>query len=141
MHTRFAFVLVAALASGAAFAQQHGTVQSVQKVERTDKAKGIAGSPVTPGMAIGGLAGGVLGNQIGSGSGKGAATVLGAAGGAYAGHEIERHNRRYTAYVMKVRMDDGSWRTIEQRTPIARGSHVIVEGHTARLERAAPRHG
>jgi hypothetical protein len=41
---------------------------------------------------------------------------------------------------MKVRMDDGSWRTVEQRTPIARGSHVIVEGHTARLERA-PRHG
>jgi outer membrane lipoprotein SlyB len=88
-------------------------------------------------MAIGGVVGGVLGNQVGSGSGRGAATVLGAAGGAYAGHEIERHRRRYTAYVMHIRMEDGTRRTIEQRTSIARGSHVIVEGHTARLERAA----
>lgn len=133
---------IAALAfAGAAFAQQHGTVVSVQKVERTDKAKGIAGTPVTPGMAIGGVVGGVLGNQVGGGSGRGAATVLGAAGGAYAGHEIERHNRRYTAYVMRIRMDGGGERTIEQRTPIARGSHVVVEGHTARLDRAGPRHG
>lgn len=141
MHTKFAFVLVAALAGGAAFAQQRGTVESVQKVERTPKTQGIAGTPVTPGMAIGGVVGGVLGNQVGGGSGRGAATVLGAAGGAYAGHQIERHNKRYIAYVMKVRMDDGSWRTIEQRTPIARGSHVIVEGRTARLERGARRQG
>ena len=148
---RMSLFIAAAAVSGAAFAQQApaprhdvcrhcGVVQSVQKVERTEKATGIAGTPVTPGMAIGGLAGGVLGNQIGSGSGRGAATVLGAAGGAYAGHEIERHNRRYIAYVMRVRMDDGTMRTIEQRTPIARGSHVIVEGQTARLERPA-RHG
>jgi hypothetical protein len=41
---------------------------------------------------------------------------------------------------MRVRMDDGSMRTVEQRTPIARGSHVVVEGQTARLERPA-RHG
>jgi outer membrane lipoprotein SlyB len=140
MHTKSIFFVAFALASGAAFAQHTGTVESVQKVERTEKSKGIAGTPVTPGMAIGGVVGGVLGNQIGGGSGRGAATVLGAAGGAYAGHQIERHNHRYIAYVMKVRMDDGSWRTVEQRTPIARGSHVIVEGHTARLERA-PRHG
>jgi outer membrane lipoprotein SlyB len=139
------------LASAGAFAQQPaprpdvcrhcGVVESVQKVERTEKAKGIAGTPVTPGMAIGGVAGGLLGNQIGHGSGRGAATILGAAGGAYAGHAIEQHSRRYTAYVMHIRMDDGTARTIEQRTPIARGSHVVVDGHTARLERAAPRHG
>jgi outer membrane lipoprotein SlyB len=144
-------LLAAAIASSAALAQQPppardvcrhcGVVQSVQKVERTEKAKGIAGTPVTPGMAIGGVAGGVLGNQIGSGSGRGAATVLGAAGGAYAGHEIERRRNRYIAYVMRIRMDDGTMRTVEQRTPIARGSHVVVDGHTARLERAGPRHG
>jgi outer membrane lipoprotein SlyB len=144
-----------ALASATAFAQQGapqsappadvchhcGVVQSVQKVERTEKPKGIAGTPVTPGMAVGGVVGGLLGNQIGSGSGRGAATVLGAAGGAYAGHQVERHNHRYTAYVMNIRMDDGTHRTIEQATPIARGSHVVVEGHTARLERGATRHG
>src|SRR4051812_47660529 len=118
-----------------------GVVESVHKEMRTNKAKGIAGTPVTPGMAVGGVLGGVLGNQVGGGSGRGAATVLGAAGGAYAGHEIERHNHRYTAYVMNIRMDDGSHRTIEQSAPIARGSHVVVEGHTARLERGVPRHG
>lgn len=145
-------LLAAAVASSAALAQQPpppardvcrhcGVVESIQKVERTEKAKGIAGTPVTPGMAIGGVAGGLLGNQIGSGSGRGAATVLGAAGGAYAGHAIEQHNRRYTTYVMRIRMDDGTRRTIEQRTPIARGSHVVVEGRTARLERAGPRQG
>jgi outer membrane lipoprotein SlyB len=141
MQTKPILFLALALASGAAFAQHTGTVESVQKVERTEKAKGIAGTPVTPGMAIGGVVGGVLGNQIGGGSGRGAATVLGAAGGAYAGHQIERHNRRYVAYVMKIRMDGGGWRTVEQSTPIARGSHVVVEGHTARLERRDNRHG
>lgn len=150
MH-KTSFFLAAAIAGGGALAQQPpaprdvcrhcGVIESVQKVERTERAKGIAGTPVTPGMAIGGIAGGVLGNQIGSGSGRGAATVLGAAGGAYAGHAIEQHNRRYTTYVMRVRMDDGTRRTIEQGTPIARGSHVVVEGRTARLERAGPRHG
>ena len=142
-----------ALASAPVFAQQPapapqpevcrhcGVVESVQKVTRTEKSKGIAGTPVTPGMAVGGVVGGLLGNQIGGGSGRGAATVLGAAGGAYAGHQIERNNHRYTAYVMRIRMDDGSTRTIEQRTALARGSHVVVQGHTARLERGAPHQG
>lgn len=148
---RISFLVAATAFSGAAFAQQPaatprdvcrhcGVVQSVEKVERTEKAKGIAGTPVTPGMAIGGVAGGLLGNQLGGGAGRGAATVLGAAGGAYAGHAIENHNRRYAAYVMRIRMDDGTMRTIEQRAPIARGSHVVVQGQTARLERG-PRHG
>src|SRR5438445_9150746 len=120
---RTIFIIAAAFASSAAFAQQPpapqpvpqhevcrhcGVVESLQKVERTEKTKGIAGTKVTPGMAIGGVAGGLLGNQIGSGGGRGAATVLGAAGGAYAGHAIERHNHRYTAYVMHIRMDDGA---------------------------------
>ena len=137
-----------AIASSTAFAQPQpaprhddchncGVVESVQKVTRTDKARGIAGTPVTPGMAVGGVLGGVLGNQVGHGSGRTAATVVGAAGGAYAGHEIERKGRQYMAYVMHVRMADGSMRTIEQKTAIARGSHVIVDGHTARLDRGA----
>ena len=145
------FVLAAGLAtSGASFAQQQpaprheecrdcGVVQSVQKVTRTEKAKGIAGTPVTPGMAIGGVLGGVLGHQVGGGTGRTLATVGGAAAGGYVGHKVEE--KRYTAYVMHIRMDDGRERTIEQRTPIARGSHVIVDGHTARLERAEPRRG
>ena len=41
------------------------------------------------GTVIGGVAGGVLGHQIGSGRGKDIATVIGAAGGAYAGNQAQ----------------------------------------------------
>jgi outer membrane lipoprotein SlyB len=112
-----------------------GVVESVTTVQREGKTRGIAGTKVTPGMAIGGVVGGVLGNQIGSGNGRAATTVLGAAGGAYAAHAIEKSRARYNAYVMHIRMDDGTTRTLEQRTPIAKGSHVVVEGKTARLAR------
>jgi outer membrane lipoprotein SlyB len=112
-----------------------GVVESVATVQREGKTRGIAGTKVTPGMAIGGVVGGVLGNQIGSGNGRAATTVLGAAGGAYAGHAIEKSRARYNVYVMHIRMDDGTMRTLEQRTPIAKGSRVIVEGKTAHLAR------
>jgi outer membrane lipoprotein SlyB len=102
-----------------------GVVESVSTVSRVAKTRGIGGTGVTPGMAIGGVVGGLVGNQIGHG----------AAGGAYAGHQIERSRARYNAYVMHIRMDDGTMRTLEQRTPIARGSHVVVEGKTAHLAR------
>ena len=108
-----------------------GVVQSVQTVTRTSQPKGMGGTPVTPGMAIGGLAGAAVGNQIG---GNTAGTVLGAAGGAYLGHSIEK--KQYRAYVMRVRMNDGTVRTIEQPTALAKGSHVVVDGKTARLQRA-----
>lgn len=110
-----------------------GVVESVSTVSRVGQTRGIAGTKVTPGMAIGGVVGGVLGNQLGSGNGRAATTVLGAAGGAYAGHQIERSRARYNAYVLHIRMDDGTMRTLEQRTPIAKGSHVVVEGKTAHL--------
>jgi outer membrane lipoprotein SlyB len=61
---------------------------------------------------------------------------VGAAGGAYAGHAIEKNQARYTAYVMRIRMDDGSTRTVEQRTALANGAHVVVKGRTARLQAA-----
>ena len=110
-----------------------GVVQSVEAVQRRGQPRGMAGTQVTPGMAIGGVVGGLLGNQVGHGNGRAAATVLGAAGGAYAGHAIEKNRVRYTAYVMHIRMQDGSMRTVEQRGAIAKGSHVVVEGNTARL--------
>ena len=110
-----------------------GTVESVNQVQRAAGAPGIAGTQITPGMAIGGVVGGLLGNQVGHGNGRAAATVAGVAGGAYAGNAIEKNQRRYSTYVMRIRMNDGSTRTVEQRAPIARGAYVVVEGHTARL--------
>jgi uncharacterized protein YcfJ len=112
-----------------------GVVESVVRVQRPGQTRGIAGSPVTPGMAIGGVVGGVLGNQVGHGGGRTAATVVGAAGGAYAGHAIEKNRAQRTAYVMHIRMADGSRRTIEQSVALRKGSHVVVEGKTARLAR------
>ena len=112
-----------------------GVVESVTPVRRQERPQGIAGTPVTPGMAIGGVVGGLVGNQIGHGSGRTAATVVGAAGGAYAGHAIEKNRTQRTAYVMHVRMRDGSMRTIEQSVALRKGSHVVVEGKTARLAR------
>lgn len=110
-----------------------GTVESVSEVQRSGPVNGIAGTQVTPGMAIGGVVGGLLGNQVGHGNGRAAATVVGAAGGAYAGHAIEKNQSRYTAYVMRIRMNDGTTRTVEQRAALARGAHVVVKGHTAQL--------
>ena len=145
-HLAISLAFVAAGAAGfpaAVLAQacaNCGVVESVQRVTRTAQPKGIAGTPVTPGMAIGGVVGGVLGNQIGSGTGRNLATVGGAAGGAYLGHQIEK--KQYTAYVMRVRMNDGSTRVVEQRTPLARGAQVVVEGRTAHVRRnGAANHG
>lgn len=42
------------------------------------------------GTVLGGVAGGLLGSQIGGGSGKKVATVIGAAGGAYAGNQVQK---------------------------------------------------
>lgn len=139
----FALALSASAAAPLAYAQADcrncGVVESVQRVTRTTQPRGIAGTPVTPGMAIGGVVGGVLGHQIGGGTGKDLATVGGVAAGGYVGHQMEK--KTYTAYVMHVRMADGSRRTIEQQAPIARGSHVVVEGKTAYLRQGARRHG
>jgi outer membrane lipoprotein SlyB len=54
----------------------------------------------------------VLGHQVGNGRGKDAATVLGAVGGAYAGHQVEKSQRKSVSYEVSVRMDDGTRQTI-----------------------------
>ena len=116
--------------------QRCGTVQSVNTVQRSERPQGLAGTQVTPGMAIGGVVGGLLGNQVGHGSGRAAATVVGAAGGAYAGHQIEKNRKSYTAYVMRIRMNDGTMRTVEQRQALPRGSKVVIDGNAAHLVNA-----
>lgn len=109
-----------------------GVVESVVAVQRHAPVEGIAGSQVTVGAVAGGVVGGLLGNQIGSGNGRAAATVLGAAGGAYAGNAIEKNMKKYTAYQVRVRMNDGTVRTLEQRSPVATGARVVVEGGAVR---------
>jgi len=46
------------------------------------------------GTVIGGVAGGLLGSTIGGGSGRTVATIAGAAGGAYAGNQVQKNMQR-----------------------------------------------
>lgn len=55
------------------------------------------------GAVIGGLVGGLLGHQIGGGRGRTLATVAGAAGGAFAGHEIQKNHQQDNPSSMQTR--------------------------------------
>ena len=83
------------------------------------------------GAVIGGVLGGVVGNQFGHGNGRAAMTVLGAAGGAVAGNNVERNmNKRVVGYRVSVRLDNGQARTFtEPRLDGLRiGDRVRVDG-------------
>ena len=100
-----------------------GRVESVAAIQQKGEGTGLG--------AVGGaVVGGLLGHQVGGGSGKNVATVLGAVGGGVAGNEIEKRQRATTVYQVKVRMDDGSLRTVTQSTSPAIGQKVTVEGST-----------
>lgn len=115
-----------------------GTVESVTTVRRQGQVNGVGNTGIGVGAIGGAVVGGLLGNQIGGGSGRKAATVLGAVGGGYAGHAIEKNANSYTAYQMHVRMADGSVRTIEQRAAVAAGTPVAVEGNRLRVLQSPP---
>jgi outer membrane lipoprotein SlyB len=87
------------------------------------------------GAVIGGVLGGVVGNQFGHGNGRAAMTVLGAAGGAVAGNNVERNmNKRIVGYRVSVRLDNGQARTYtEPRLDGLRvGDRVRVDGKHVR---------
>lgn len=99
------------------------------RVESVD-ARATPGQGSGLGAVAGGVAGALLGKQIGKGNGNKAATILGAIGGAYAGHQAERYVRKTETYDVNVRMDDGSYRTVTVNQPNARiGEQVrVVDG-------------
>jgi outer membrane lipoprotein SlyB len=109
-----------------------GVVESVSAVQRKGQGTGL-------GAVAGGVLGGVVGHQMGGGNGKTALTVLGAVGGGLAGNEVEKRARAETSYNVRVRMEDGSLRTIERAQSMAVGTQVIVEGTTLRVARSAPK--
>lgn len=111
----------------------YGIVQSIELV-RQDNA-GIGGSGIGVGTIAGAVVGGILGNQVGAGQGKTAATVIGAAGGAYAGNELEKRNQQQVdAYKFTIRMNDGSYQTLMQPTnaDIRVGDRVRIDNGVAR---------
>ncbi len=98
-----------------------GVIESVTPFEKKGEGTGI-------GAVAGGVIGGVVGNQVGGGNGKKAMTVLGAVGGGMAGHEIEKRQRATTLYAVKVRMQDGSLRSVTQSTAPTVGQKVTLDG-------------
>ena len=98
-----------------------GVIESVRALE-------VPGQSSWMGAGGGALVGGLLGNQIGSGGGRAAATVAGAAGGAYAGTQVEKHVNKSVQYQVRVRMEDGSYRTFTDpsRPGFAAGQKVRV---------------
>lgn len=112
-----------------------GTVQAVSAVQRQGQVNGVAVGNTTVGLGTvaGGVLGGLLGHQMGGGSGKTAMTVLGAAGGAYAGNAVEKNMQKVTVYAVQVRMDNGSTRHFEVSNAVAVGSKVVIEGKNLRL--------
>src|SRR2546430_5068695 len=83
-----------------------GTVEAVKEV--TTPGDGSSGV----GAIGGGIAGAGIGNQFGPGTGRSIMTVLGAAGGALAGKEIEKQHNATKRWDVTVRMDDGSYHTL-----------------------------
>jgi len=106
-----------------------GVVEAVIETDKPGEGTGI-------GAAGGALGGAVIGKQFGNGTGRTALTILGAIGGALAGHQIEKQVRSTRVYEVRVRMEDGSLRTVSQSgTPTWRnGDRVRVEGGAISLD-------
>ena len=87
-----------------------GVVTSIRPVETPGQTSWL-------GAAGGAIIGGLLGHEIGRGGGRTAATVAGAGAGAYAGNEIEKHANKSVSYRVRVRMEDGTYRTFHEAAP------------------------
>jgi outer membrane lipoprotein SlyB len=100
-----------------------GLVESVREVK-------AAADPSGLGAAAGGVVGGLLGNQVGKGSGRTIATLIGIAGGAYAGHQVEKTQRTTSRWEVGVRMENGEYRTVTlDAEPVWRtGDKVRLQG-------------
>lgn len=84
-----------------------GTIESVRQVEKKGEGSGL-------GAVAGGLLGGLLGHQTGGGRGRDVMTVVGAVGGAVAGHQIEKTTKKSISYEVTVRFEDGTTRILQQ---------------------------
>lgn len=89
-----------------------GVIEAIRVIEIRERASGL-------GAFAGGAAGALIGNSLGRGNGNTVMTVVGAAGGALAGNEIEKNIKRNHAYRVTVRMNDGSVRSVSQSSPPA----------------------
>lgn len=112
---------------------RYGVVQSIERIKQ--ETTGNGGSTIGLGTLAGAVVGGIVGNQVGAGRGNTAATVIGAAGGAYVGHELEnRPQQQADALRLNIRLEDGSHQSLIQsaETDIRVGDRVQVDNGIAR---------
>ena len=103
----------------------YGTVERMEIIRSGDSNNVV-------GTIIGGIIGGVIGHQIGNGNGQTAATVVGAAGGAYVGNQVEQRLRTANeTFRVTVRMDNGSYQTITENniSDLRTGDRVRIDGN------------
>lgn len=154
--TRVLSGAIAALAastavSGVAIAQTYATTPPAPYEQRRYEALGVVDSVETltgtsqgnriAGTILGGVIGGVLGHQIGSGRGNDVATVAGALGGAAVGNTIGANKGSSDIYRVRVRMDGGEYRVVEQASldGLRTGDRVRVDGDRVMLYGGAER--
>jgi len=84
-----------------------GTVTGIREINKPGQGSGL-------GAVAGGVLGAVVGRQVGGRDHRTAGTVVGAAGGAVAGHMIEKKAREGKTWEIGVRFDDGNSRIFRQ---------------------------
>ena len=82
------------------------------------------------GAVAGGLGGALVGSKIAGRSNHTLGGVIGAVGGGLLGNAIESHERVTTVYDVRVRMADGSIKTVRQAKVPTVGQRVNVDGNT-----------
>lgn len=120
--------------SGSAYPPSSGGAYGVYGVVQSIELVRVGNTGIGAGTIAGAVVGGIIGHQVGGGQGNTAATVLGAAGGAYAGHELEKRNQQPSdAYRFTIRMNDGSYQTVTQTTiaDIRVGDRVRIDNGVA----------
>lgn len=99
-----------------------GSITSIREITKPGKGTGI-------GAVAGGVVGGVLGHNVADRH-RTAGTLVGAAGGAVAGHLIEQKAREGKVFAIAVKFDDGSTKTYhyESHPSWKTGDRVRREG-------------
>ena len=116
-------------AAAAPVCRECGTITGIQEINKPGQGTGL-------GSVAGGVVGGVLGRAVGGRDHRTAGTVIGAAGGAVAGHMIEKKAREGKTFEISVRFDDGSARVFTQDTHLSwnTGARVkVVNGALSSL--------
>jgi len=84
-----------------------GNIESIRQITTRAEGSGL-------GAGAGAVLGGLLGNQVGGGHGRQLATVAGAVGGAVVGNQVEGRMKATSSYEIRVRLDNGKYRTFHQ---------------------------